>query len=304
MSPPGLEIPAKAEQAKQLGNELFAKGKFNAAIDAYTEARLICPKWAVPLVNRALCHRNKACWAAVVEDCRKALELDPQMPKAYYMLGLAMLEEHKYAEAVKALTRALELAFDRGTTMLDDIWKELARAKYAVWTLDTTAKAIEYENRAQSMEQYLRMQAMLDLQKAQERHASDDEIATLEIDLNTSVANLQQVFREARKDDIPGEIPDWCICKLTMEPFRDPVMTPAGFSYERAALFEHFRKLGRFDPVVRSTVNPEHCYTNLSLRSATRAYLDSHGWAWAEYLSEVFTPTPNPTSTVPVAREH
>jgi hypothetical protein len=45
-------------------------------------------------------------------------------------------------------------------------------------------------------------------------------------------------------------------CKLTMEPFRDPVVTPAGFTYERAALFQHFAKLGHFDPVSRAKVQP------------------------------------------------
>ena len=40
------------------GNELFARGKLLAAIDAYTEAYTLCPQWTVPLVNRALCQRK------------------------------------------------------------------------------------------------------------------------------------------------------------------------------------------------------------------------------------------------------
>ena len=28
------------------------------------------------------------------------------------------------------------------------------------------------------------------------------------------------MFRDANKDDEVAEIPDWCTCKLTMEPFR------------------------------------------------------------------------------------
>ena len=57
------------------------------------------------------------------------------------------------------------------------------------------------------------------------------------------VAEPGRRCRLARKDDVPTEIPDWCICKLTMEPFRDPVQTPAGFTYERSALWEHFKKV-------------------------------------------------------------
>jgi hypothetical protein len=54
-------ITPQAETWKQKGNDLFARGKWSAAIEAYTEARLMCPQWEVPLVNRALCYRKRGC---------------------------------------------------------------------------------------------------------------------------------------------------------------------------------------------------------------------------------------------------
>merc|ERR1712072_1301523 len=48
-----------AEKLKTKANECFHKGKLGAAIDLYTEAPTLCPKWPVPLVNRALCHKKK-----------------------------------------------------------------------------------------------------------------------------------------------------------------------------------------------------------------------------------------------------
>lgn len=33
------------------------------------------------------------------------------------------------------------------------------------------------------------------------------------------------------------------MCPLTMEVFRDPVITPAGHSYERKSLLEHLEKV-------------------------------------------------------------
>lgn len=46
-----------------------------------------------------------------------------------------------------------------------------------------------------------------------------------------------------RKDDEKGEIPPAYVCQLTMDVFRDPVMTPSGLSYERSALMEHLSKV-------------------------------------------------------------
>lgn len=39
------------------------------------------------------------------------------------------------------------------------------------------------------------------------------------------------------------QIPEHLCCKITMDIFRDPVITPSGVSYERAVLYEHFRKV-------------------------------------------------------------
>jgi hypothetical protein len=61
-----------------------------------------------------------------------------------------------------------------------------------------------------------------------------------------------------------------------MEPFRDPVVTPAGFTYERSALFQHFAKLGAFDPVSRQRLRPEQCVSNIAVRAATQVGAPCH----------------------------
>ena len=38
-------------------------------------------------------------------------------------------------------------------------------------------------------------------------------------------------------------MPDAYACRLTMEVFREPMITPAGLSYERSALQEHLAKV-------------------------------------------------------------
>ena len=38
-------------------------------------------------------------------------------------------------------------------------------------------------------------------------------------------------------------MPDYLCCKITLEIYRDPVITPNGVTYERAVLLEHLQKV-------------------------------------------------------------
>uniref|UniRef100_A0A6N2LEW1 RING-type E3 ubiquitin transferase n=1 Tax=Salix viminalis TaxID=40686 RepID=A0A6N2LEW1_SALVM len=83
----------QAEKSKLEGNECFRKNRFQAAIDAYTEAITLCPKVPIYWTNRALCHRKRNDWTKVEEDSRRAIQLDHDSVKAHYMLGLALLQK-------------------------------------------------------------------------------------------------------------------------------------------------------------------------------------------------------------------
>lgn len=69
------------------------------------------------------------------------------------------------------------------------------------------------------------------------------------------------VSERCKTDDQPGDIPNAYICQLTMDVFRDPVMTPSGLSYERSALMEHMQKVlpllkhNQFAMIVRNQSN-------------------------------------------------
>lgn len=38
-------------------------------------------------------------------------------------------------------------------------------------------------------------------------------------------------------------MPDYLCCKITLDIFRDPVITPSGVTYERAVILEHIEKV-------------------------------------------------------------
>jgi len=91
---------------------------------------------------------------------------------------------------------------------------------------------------------------------------------------------LAEVFQKAQAPDLPTEIPEHLCCKITMDIFRDPVITPSGVTYERAILYEHLRKVGKFDPLTRATLYLNQVVPNLALKEAVQAYLKEHGWAY------------------------
>jgi hypothetical protein len=62
--------------------------------------------------------------------------------------------------------------------------------------------------------------------------------------LQALIPGVEAVLAVAAATDVPREVPSLFTCPLTLEVFREPVITPAGHSYERAALMEHLSKVG------------------------------------------------------------
>ncbi|GFZ20080.1 carboxyl terminus of HSC70-interacting protein [Actinidia rufa] len=268
---PAVAVSAAAELAEKLkqdGNTYFKKNRFGAAIDAYTE--YIGPIGLYAIAGASID------WTKVEEDCRRAIQLDHNSFKAYYMLGLALLQRHEYAGGVKELERALDLG--RGANpksyIVEEIWQELAKAKYLEWEHESTKRLWELQTLKKACESALREKQLLDLSQME---GFLDEA----IDSNsTQLEALGQVFEKAAEADMPTELPDYLCCKITLDIFRDPVITPSGITYERAVILNHLEKVGKFDPVTREPLNQSQLIPNLAIKEAVQAYLDKHGWAY------------------------
>ncbi|KAL1540967.1 RING-type E3 ubiquitin transferase [Salvia divinorum] len=269
-------VAKQAEQLRQDGNTYFKKDRLGAAIDAYTEAIALCPNVPVYWTNRALCHRKRNEWARVEEDCRRAIQLDHHSVKAHYMLGLALLQKKEYAKGVKELEKALDLG--RGANpqgyMVEEIWQELAKAKYLVWEHESTKRSWELRNLKEACEAALIDKHNRDA-SAKEGFLDETHRSTLD-----QLKALNLVFKKAAEDDTPTEVPDYLCCNITLDIFRDPVITPSGVTYERAVILDHLQKVGKFDPVTRETLHPSQLVPNLAIKEAVRAYLEVHGWAY------------------------
>lgn len=269
----------QAEKLRLEGNKCFSKDRFQAAIDAYTAAITLCPKVPVYWTNRALCHRRRNDWTRVEEDSRKAIQLDHYSVKAHYMLGLALLQKQEYSEGVKELEKALDLG--RGANpngyMVEEIWEELAKAKYLEWEEESTQRSWELQSLKEACEEALKEKHFLD--NSETEGFLDDPIVSIVSHLQ-QLELLGQVFQKAAEDGTPSEVPDYLCCKITLDILRDPVITPSGVSYERAVLLDHLEKVGNFDPITREPLEPSQLVPNLAIKEAVHAYLDKHGWAY------------------------
>lgn len=252
-----------AQALKEEGNTYFGKAKYGAAIEKYTEALTLCPDWSVLLVNRAMCQKKKEAWNLVLQDAEAAISIDSQLMKAHYLLGLALRHTQRLQESIQHLKQALEGARQKDDNIKDEIWHELAQVQYLCWEQESAA-ALQKQQLLQG-----RMHHLLQQQR-------DHELAAQE------VSDLDQVFESARHSLKAGEPAAAFTCPLTMEVFRDPVMTPSGLSYERSALVEHLRKVGAFDPITREALTASQLIPNIALRNATLQYLEEHPWAWSE----------------------
>ncbi|XP_021749635.1 E3 ubiquitin-protein ligase CHIP-like [Chenopodium quinoa] len=269
-------VAKQAEQLRQDGNNCFKKSRFGAAIDAYTEAITLCPNIPVYWTNRALCHMKKNNWDRVMEDCRRAVQLDNSSVKAHYMLGLALIRKQDYSDGVKELEKALDLG--RGANpkgyMVEEIWQELAKARYLLWEQESSQRSWELQTLKEACQEALKEQHIMDSSK------TEGFISEADAGLMKQLDALDNVFRKAGEHDIPSEVPDYLCCRITLDIFRDPVITPSGVTYERAIILEHLEKMGKFDPITREPLDQSQLISNLAIKEAVQAYLEDHGWAY------------------------
>ncbi|KAL8516604.1 hypothetical protein ACS0TY_015027 [Phlomoides rotata] len=192
------------------------------------------------------------------------------------MLGLALLQKKEYGEGVKALEKALDLGrcADPKGYMVEEIWQELAKAKYLTWEHESTRSSWDLRNLKEACETALKEKHFRD---TYQQEGFVDENAKSHLD---QLEALGQLFKKVDDDDTPTEVPDYLCCNITLDIFRDPVITPSGVTYERATILDHLHKVGQFDPITREPLYQSQLVPNLALKEAVKAFLDTHGWAY------------------------
>mmetsp|Transcript_1914 Transcript_1914/g.5693 ORF Transcript_1914/g.5693 Transcript_1914/m.5693 type:complete len:318 (+) Transcript_1914:99-1052(+) len=283
MRAPTASDKQAASELRQEGNTLVKKEKYSAALERYTEALTLFPEPALH-TNRAFCHKKRGDWAKVEEDSRAALELNSNFLKAHYYLGLALKKSGDLQGSVNHLTRALEQARESGDSIKDEIWRELASAKYQSWEQHSAQRRHDRARLRARLTQALALLHGSEAQSSEQPYNGGAEEQQRQQQHREEWVALEAMFNEEEARDLPGEFSNAFACRLTLEPFREPVVSTSGLSYERAALLQHLKNVGQFDPVTREPLTEKQVCLNLGLRAATQEYLDQHAWAWKDCI--------------------
>ncbi|XP_078669301.1 uncharacterized protein LOC144910278 [Branchiostoma floridae x Branchiostoma belcheri] len=104
----------EAADLKAQGNEHFKKGDFTTAMQTYTQALVLCPLCyeqdrAIMYSNRAACRVKLEENEMAVEDCSKALELQPDYVRALLRRAQTYEGLEKLDEALTDYQRVVEL---------------------------------------------------------------------------------------------------------------------------------------------------------------------------------------------------
>ncbi|KAM6963367.1 mitochondrial import receptor subunit TOM70 [Aplochiton taeniatus] len=127
----------RAQGAKNKGNKYFKAGKYEQAIQCYTEAIALCPKeqktdLSTFYQNRAAAYEQQMKWAEVVQDCTQAVALNPRYIKALFRRAKALERLDSKKECLEDVTAVCILeAFQNQQSMLlaDKVLKLLGKEK-------------------------------------------------------------------------------------------------------------------------------------------------------------------------------
>jgi stress-induced-phosphoprotein 1 len=110
--------PAKAEIAREEGNELFKQQKYPEAVERYTEAIARDPEDHRVYSNRAACYTKLTAFNEALKDAEKCIALKPDFPKGYTRKGHVEFFTKQYDKALE--TYQLGLSKDPTNEELKD----------------------------------------------------------------------------------------------------------------------------------------------------------------------------------------
>lgn len=96
-----------ANEERNKGNEYYKRNYFDDAIRCYTTSIAIHPT-AVAYSNRACCYLKHCKYTLALNDCNRALEMDPNNVKAYFRRAQAFQHKNLFHEALQDVEEVLK----------------------------------------------------------------------------------------------------------------------------------------------------------------------------------------------------
>lgn len=98
--------PAKAEEERTKGNELYKNGDFPGAVAAFTEAIKRDPSDPRGYSNRASAYTKLAALPEALKDAEEAIKVDPKFVKGYIRKANVLFAMKEYTKAMEACQKA------------------------------------------------------------------------------------------------------------------------------------------------------------------------------------------------------
>jgi hypothetical protein len=108
-----------AEYHFGVGYSLQEQGNLQEAINHYSRAIELNPRYRRAYYNRALSYQTLKDMAHAERDYLEALTIEPDNAKTHHNLGIVWLEQQRYTEALEALNRAIKIDPDYAIAYLN-----------------------------------------------------------------------------------------------------------------------------------------------------------------------------------------
>ncbi|KAL2010872.1 hypothetical protein VTN00DRAFT_3590 [Thermoascus crustaceus] len=136
--------PAKAEEARELGQKKFQEADWPGAVDAFTEMTKRAPDDPRGFTNRAAALIKLMAFPQAVQDCDEAIKRDPKFIRAYLRKSQALLAMKEYNKALDVCAEAEEHdesgKFKRD---IDEQQQKCLQAQFSARAGETEAETME-----------------------------------------------------------------------------------------------------------------------------------------------------------------
>ncbi|MCJ1393348.1 hypothetical protein MMC18_006221 [Xylographa bjoerkii] len=272
---------------KEQGNKAFKAGDFKEAEDLYSKAIQRDSANPALFTNRAFSRIKLQSWEACIDDCIKAIELQPDSMKGYYYLAQAQVALHHPNEALNSAMTAYQICLKTHDSSASNISNLILQAKKEKWEVKDRERIRRRSDLLRELEDGLMRTA--DVQRLQ----VDQRLKHLELDPTNGREEKVEITETARRkvEEVRNlfavsdpanlarrEVPDYLIDNISFAIMHDPVVTKTGNSYDRSTLLEHLKR-SNTDPLTREPLIREDLRPNLALKQACAEFLEENGWA-------------------------
>ncbi|KAM0787259.1 hypothetical protein ACM66B_006494 [Microbotryomycetes sp. NB124-2] len=134
--------PAKADEARELGNKAFKQGDFAGSVTHYAESIKRNPSDARGYTNRAAALTKLLALPEALKDAEKAIEVDPTFVKGYIRKATVLLGMKEYSKASTAIEQAAEKDVEhKHQTEISQTLRKISEAEFATRSNETDEQA-------------------------------------------------------------------------------------------------------------------------------------------------------------------